>query len=125
MRHANRRDANEKDIVDYLEAYGASVFDLTRAGRGIPDKLVGFEGITELAEIKRPLSKTGKEAGSKWTKSQKAWGRKWRGRPIWLIRHIDDAARMLEDMHGRALRGDAAFLPSSPRASEPPAPSST
>lgn len=40
MRHAARRDANDALISDALRKAGFTVYDYTKAGCGIPDKLV-------------------------------------------------------------------------------------
>lgn len=50
-----RRDANEKGIVEALEAVGAAVFRLS--GAGVPDLLVHFRGRWQPLEIK---TKTGR-----------------------------------------------------------------
>ena len=39
MRHAARRDLNDKPVVEAVKAAGFSVVDYARAGLGIPDKL--------------------------------------------------------------------------------------
>lgn len=39
MRHAARRDLNDKPVVEAVKAAGFSVVDYAKAGLGIPDKL--------------------------------------------------------------------------------------
>jgi hypothetical protein len=45
-----RRDANEPEIVQALEAVGADVYRLS--GRGLPDLLVRFRGVLYAGEVK-------------------------------------------------------------------------
>lgn len=52
MRRAARRDANHKDVGDYLRALGWSVLDLASLGNGCPDIVVGKPGFACLVEIK-------------------------------------------------------------------------
>lgn len=52
MRRAARRDANHKDVGDYLRALGWSVLDLASLGNGCPDLAVGKPGFAALIEIK-------------------------------------------------------------------------
>jgi Holliday junction resolvase len=79
MRGHVKRDANHGEIVDVLKAYGFSVYDAAHAGRGFPDLVVGFDGLTFLAEIKSsekaPL-----------TDGQEDFRRQWRGSPVVILR---------------------------------------
>lgn len=52
MRRAARRDANHKDVGDYLRNLGWSVLDLADAGDGVPDYAVGKPGFAALIEVK-------------------------------------------------------------------------
>jgi len=52
MRLKARRDANHKEIVDYLHRIGFSVLDLAAVGHGCPDVLVGMASQNILCEIK-------------------------------------------------------------------------
>lgn len=49
---AKRRDANHKNVADYLRAQGWSVLDLADHGDGIPDLAVGAPGFACLVEVK-------------------------------------------------------------------------
>lgn len=51
-RYAARVDATQPDIVYALQAVGALVLDLSRAGGGVPDLLVYFRGRYFLLECK-------------------------------------------------------------------------
>lgn len=50
-----RRDANEKGIVEALEAVGARVWRIS--GKGLPDLLVRYRGRYEAAEVKTAKGK--------------------------------------------------------------------
>lgn len=52
MRRAARRDANHKDVGDYLRARGWSVLDLASMGNGCPDYAVSFGRFAALVEVK-------------------------------------------------------------------------
>ena len=55
MRRASRIDKNQPMIVEALRAEGASVVHLHQLGKGIPDLLVGLEGITIVGHVSPPL----------------------------------------------------------------------
>jgi len=76
-------DSNTAQIVKALRDAGCSVNYLDPHGRrdsaGIPDLLVGRNGVTYLLEVKR-------DAKSKRTPKQKTWHANWRGRsPIVVL----------------------------------------
>lgn len=48
----NRTDKNQDEIVKYLRSKGVSVFIASQVGKGFPDLVIGFGGITVLVEIK-------------------------------------------------------------------------
>ena len=56
MSYAKRVDSNQKEVVAELRKYlpEATVRDLSGAGFGIPDLLIGWQGINFLFEIKDP-----------------------------------------------------------------------
>lgn len=76
-----KRDANERPIIQTLEARGYSVFQVS--GKGIPDLLVSKGGVEWLVEIKRP------KGG--YTKAQIEFRERWTGPPIQCLRTTDDA----------------------------------
>lgn len=80
-RKAPKRDRNEREIIEVLTSIGASVTQLS--GKGVPDLLIGFRGVTYLAEVK---SKRGKL-----TDDQTSWRADWQGGPVSVIRNLDDA----------------------------------
>ncbi len=52
---ARKRDANEKAIVDALQAVGATIVKLS--GKGCPDLLVCFRGVWTPLEVKNRAGK--------------------------------------------------------------------
>lgn len=85
-RRAKRRDANEGDICDALEAVGAYVYRLD-----VPlDLLVGFRGETYLIEVKLPLGPKGGSTDRRLTDDQAEFFRDWRGRPPVIVRTVDE-----------------------------------
>jgi hypothetical protein len=77
-RYAKRTDDNHSELVERLRAAlpEATVFDLSGAGRGIPDLLLGYKGRNYLIEIK-----DGEKAPSKrqLTEAQKKFHDSWQG----------------------------------------------
>ena len=88
---AKRVDANQADIVLALRQVGATVQHLHEVGRGCPDILVGFRGVTLVLEIK-----DGNKAPSKrkLTKDEQNWHDDWRGQ-VDTVESIDDALNVL------------------------------
>jgi Holliday junction resolvase len=82
-RHNARRDANEPDIVQALEAQGFTVDRIN--GKGLPDLLVSKAGRQWLCEVKMPKGT--------FKQSQKDWREKWRGPAPVTLRSVDDACR--------------------------------
>ena len=94
MRRAARVDANQAQIVGYLRAQGASVYLIQ-----LPvDLLVGLHGKTELAEIKDPHSRYGKQGLNR---NQQSFVELWRGGPVHVLDSLS-AAQGLIDRMGRA-----------------------
>jgi hypothetical protein len=52
VRRAARRDANHREIGDFLRAHGWSVLDIADAGDGCPDYAVAKPGFACLVEVK-------------------------------------------------------------------------
>lgn len=80
-RRAAKRDSNERDIVNALIGVGASVTRLS--AKGVPDALVGYRGITHLAEIKSQRGKL--------TLDQIEWQANWYGGDVVILRNVDEA----------------------------------
>ena len=92
MRRAAKIDANHRDIVTVLRAYGASVQTLAAVGQGVPDLLVGYQGRNYLVEVK-----DGNKSPSRrrLTDDQEAWRETWRGELPYVVRDREDAMAML------------------------------
>jgi hypothetical protein len=89
MRRAAKVDATHDAIVTALRAAGASVQSLAPVGKGCPDALVGYRGITYTIEFKAGrTSKTVKAAQDKWHSE-------WRGQPVAIAFTPDDALRAI------------------------------
>lgn len=79
---AARVDSNQREIMDTLEAVGASVWNVSSLGKGFPDLVVGFKGRTELLEVKnenQPLS------ARKLTPKEERRFESWRGKPVHVV----------------------------------------
>ena len=87
MRNA-RADLNQAPIVAALRKVGATVYSLHRVGAGVPDLLVGFRGVTYLLEVKEPK-------GGVLTPQQLEFGLAWRGRPVSIVKSVDEALRAI------------------------------
>lgn len=67
MGYRESRDGNEREIVDALEAHGATV--QRQAGRnGRPDLLVGYGGQNTLMEVKNPNTRRSGASDSGWVR---------------------------------------------------------
>jgi len=87
-----RIDDNQQAIVNILRTTGATVVLLSGVGKGVPDLLVGFRGVTLLMEIK-----DGKKPPSdrKLTTDQQKWHAEWRGGALAIVDSADSALRMI------------------------------
>jgi len=85
LRHNARRDRNEPEIVEALEAMGFHVDRIS--GKGLPDLLVAKAGRMWLVEVKTPKG-TFKPAQNKWRI-------KWTGPAPITLRSVEDAARFM------------------------------
>jgi len=81
IRYDARRDANEPEIIEALQAVGAKVMQLDEF-----DLLVGFRDKLYMLEVK---TKTGRL-----NKKQAALFREWAGH-IWIVRSVDEALRRI------------------------------
>jgi len=84
-RRAARRDANEALIVACLQAAGATVCRLS--DKGVPDLLVGYQGVNMLVEVKGFKGKL--------TPAEQEWHQAWRGQVV-IVRTVEEAMRLLE-----------------------------
>lgn len=89
MRRRARVDDNQAVIVQALRVGGASVEPrLARVGEGVPDLLIGLEGVTYLAEVKRPRGRVRHD--------QQIWHREWKGSPVLLFYGVEDVLAFLK-----------------------------
>lgn len=84
--YANKRDANEPEIVEALRKAGCSVVRLDKP----VDLLIGYRGVTHLAEVKTDKGKL--------TKAQDDFRKSWQGSYFYILRDVDDALTMLRIM---------------------------
>lgn len=83
-KYANKRDANEAEIVAALRAYGYSVVHMDQP----VDLLIGKHGKTWVAEVKME--------GKKLNKTQAAFKDEWRGN-FTVFRSVEDVAEFHEE----------------------------
>lgn len=95
MKLRARTDKNQATIVATLREIGCSVQSLHKAGEGVPDILVGFQGQNWLMEIKREII-TGKVFASESVLNEKQieWHDKWRGQ-VATVRTADEALELI------------------------------
>lgn len=94
MRRAAKIDDNQAEIVAALRDSGATVHSLAAMGKGCPDLLVGFRGVTYLLEVKdgsKPPS------ARKTTPDQDAWFAAWRGHPVEVVKSVTEALSAVGD----------------------------
>lgn len=84
MRQAAKRDGNESEIVSALEAVGCVVHRLSQ--KGIPDLLVGRQGVTYLLEVK--------ERKGALTDDQETFFETWNG-CAYIVRTVEDALEVV------------------------------
>jgi hypothetical protein len=87
---ARRIDDNQGVIVEALRRAGATVILLHAVGKGVPDLLVGYHGVTALVEVKNPVLK------GKLNTLQLAWCAEWRGSLVHVVHTPDEAVAVLE-----------------------------
>ena len=87
-----KKDANHKEIIEFIQKAGAPYIDLSPLGCGVPDVLVEVRGSLQLWEIKNINTSYGKKGLNK---NQKAWAEKWKGVPVRIIYNVDDALKSL------------------------------
>ena len=87
-RFRQKLDENHRAIVATLQYNGALVGDLSNAGGGVPDLVVGYRGVLFLVEVK-----TLKGALSP---KQKEFFAQWSEYPTLIIRTVDEAMDVME-----------------------------
>ena len=91
MRRHGRVDANQKEIVQTIRGFGASVTVLSDVGCGCPDLVVGYRGHNFLFEVK---DNTKPPSQQKLTTDQLKWHNGWRG-SAQIIKCPADVVRFL------------------------------
>jgi Holliday junction resolvase len=89
MTYAKRVDLNHQEIVKKFRDLGASVFDTSGIGRGCPDILLGYNGLTCLVEIKSGEKK-------KFTEAQLKFMSEWKGSSVTRINDTEGAERLIK-----------------------------
>lgn len=85
-RRAAKRDKNEREIIEALQAAGATVQQLS--AKGVPDLLVGKNGVNLLMEVKSKIGCL--------TEDEDTFFRAWQGQRC-IVRSIDEALRALDE----------------------------
>ncbi|MGB1373649.1 MAG: VRR-NUC domain-containing protein [Aequoribacter sp.] len=67
---------------------------LAAVGKGVPDLLIGAEGVTILVEVKGPKGKL--------TDDQKKWHSSWLGDKVYIVRSKEEMAKAMWDAIDRA-----------------------
>lgn len=89
MRYGAKKDANHNEIVDELRKH-CPVYDMSKAGNGIPDGVAWINNAWHLFDIKNPKTGYGRRGLNK---VQTKWIETWSGGPVYLIYTVEEAAR--------------------------------
>jgi hypothetical protein len=87
--YAKKTDKNQQTIINAFRGLGATVYDLSKVGNGIPDLLIGYKNHTCLVEVKSSEKAT-------YTKHQKEFLTTWKGGMVLRIDSIDGAIRLIK-----------------------------
>jgi hypothetical protein len=87
-RYRQKLDENHRAIVSAFRYCGAHVGDLSNAGGGIPDLVIGFRGVLFLVEVKTPKGAL--------SPKQKEFFALWSEYPTLVIRSVDEAMDVME-----------------------------
>jgi len=90
-------DKNQRLIMDWLIAAGATVDSLAACGKGIPDLLVGFRGLNILLEVKNPDMPPSKRV---LTPDQVTWHAKHGGQ-VAVVETVMDVMQVLAICNGK------------------------
>jgi hypothetical protein len=92
-RYAKARDENEKGVIAALLAAGWSVSRLEPVAKdkGLPDLVIGKDGHTTLAEVKRPPGPRGGRKDKRPSEEQEQWHAAWRGSRVLVLDAADNA----------------------------------
>ena len=90
--YAKRTDSTQTAIVKTLEKMGAVVHDLSGHGRGIPDLLVGYRGLTVLVECKA-------DSKAKFTPAQQDFLKTWKGGIMARVHDLDGVFNLINTLN--------------------------
>ena len=94
---AKRQDANHREIVEALEAYGCLVQTLHTVGDGCPDLVIGINGRLGFVEIKDGAKSP---SSRKLTEDQIKFWNRWMGYPMCIVTDIEGALRFAKLLDG-------------------------
>jgi len=103
--YGRNKDSNHSEVVKAMRACGASVHAIESVEAGLPDLVVGIFGITELVEVKDG-SKT--QSKQRLNEDQAKWHSSWKGRPVQVVRSVDDALALVARMRGAMTMSEVA-----------------
>lgn len=89
MKYGPKKDANHDEIFDELRQHCA-VYDLSKAGGGLPDGVAWICGAWHLFDVKNPKTGYGRRGLNP---VQKKWLAQWKGGPVYLIYSVAEASR--------------------------------
>lgn len=92
QRYGGKKDANHSAVIEVFKKCGIPLLDTSGLGAGFPDCVVEIDRRLYLVEIKNPTTGYGKKGMNK---LQMAWADQWRGGPVYLVRSIDDALKLI------------------------------
>jgi Holliday junction resolvase len=92
--YAKKTDINHQAIREAMRDYGAVIFDSSAVGRGFPDLVCGYAGVTALVEIKA-------SSKSKFTEDQLKFIKNWKGGILARVEDVDSAIRLLKTMENK------------------------
>jgi hypothetical protein len=91
-RYAARIDANQDEIMDALQALGVWCWDIHWVGRGVPDLLCSYQGLTFLCEVKTPKAKM--------TLAEVRFAREFPG-DLYVVRTVGDVVELVNKRRQR------------------------
>lgn len=103
--YGRNKDGNHASIMRAFRACGATVSAIESAEAGVPDLVVGIYGLTELVEVK-----DGSKAKSaqQLSDAQVKWHTSWKGRPVRVVRSVDEAVELVSRMRGAMTMSEVA-----------------